>query len=1140
MKRLVYLSFVLVLLVGLLPVTATAQPSAPAGPPGPANPSRESRTFPEPPRPEGVLLLEQLPNQVDGYFADSQSPQSIAENFSLAEEQVIEQVQLWSGYFSFDTPFSDNITIMFHDDAGGVPGTVLYSETPVASAREQTGVILFGVHEYLHTLTLATPLALGPGTYWVEIYNNNPGDDDIFFWETGNADSFGRGLLGYAWAPSTPGAGWLYDTGAELAFRLIGSDEPEPCVWQTVWAEDFEGGYGSWSMDGLWNPENEADACGALVAPFPSSTNDAYYGIDGQCTYDNGTANSGSLTMLVDADLIGASDAEVAFGSYEQTECGGDCGYDNRSVEVSADGGATWVSVGEGYIENGWYGWAGSLTSFAGGTVRVRFRFDTGDDFGNGYFGWMVDNVEIRGCFPGSTDPDISVTPESLYAEQCADEVTQQTLTICNEGGEELTWSLAEQPAPLAGGIDSLSGSYVAFDPSAGGDACYTPGTAGTFCFRAHSFSPDWEYIYNVWQKFPSDWTVANVYVQGTPYCAHGTWGSFSWSFETSPNEVNIYHPRYQANYPDENCIAYYCFEATPGVGGDASWYWDGDGYNNTPHHPCSADQYTPASMSAEPCDEWANPLATVPACMADIPWLSEDPTEGSLTPGACTDVAVSLDSAGMAPGDYFGDLLIDSNDPDEPQVDVPVQMDVIECNAFPDISVTPESLYAEQCADEVTSQILQVCNAGAADLTWTLAEQGAKQTALAPEGAPVVPHGASSNQPVQLHKARLESNPILVLATTFVDTVLQALNELGYAYDYVNATDWVGIDFAPYEVVIVGMDGGQIEAPSLLKIRTDVIDVGKRAIFLGGTCYQPFAIGVNQYLVLNDVNNYCWTVSSTPHFTVINPTDPLAQGLPSPHDFANSSAAYYQTRATDLDILTIALNGDGYADLFYKNNAWPVVEGSQPEAGGDLIWLINSPYYSYWADPNDYALLKQVLANSMEYGGAADIPWLSEDPVSGTVPAGECQDITVTFDSTGLAAGDYFASLAIDSNDPDEPQVIVPVQLTVLECGGTLTCGLINHGFMLDPYGRELLKWWVEAIDENGAIVPLVAVAADLTWPMGGPVSRTRLTHWDGYARFHWGSNLPGTWTIDVTNMTLAGYTFADGPQCSATAVGK
>jgi hypothetical protein len=37
-----------------------------------------------------------------------------------------------------------------------------------------------------------------------------------------------------------------------------------------------------------------------------------------------------------------------------------------------------------------------------------------------------------------------------------------------------------------------------------------------------------------------------------------------------------------------------------------------------------------------------------------------------------------------------------------------------------------------------------------------------------------------------------------------------------------------------------------------------------------------------------------------------------------------------------------------------------------------------------------------------------------------------------VDFDASGLAAGDYAATLCIDSNDPTTPQLAVPVGLMV------------------------------------------------------------------------------------------------------------
>jgi len=60
------------------------------------------------------------------------------------------------------------------------------------------------------------------------------------------------------------------------------------------------------------------------------------------------------------------------------------------------------------------------------------------------------------------------------------------------------------------------------------------------------------------------------------------------------------------------------------------------------------------------------------------------------------------------------------------------------------------------------------------------------------------------------------------------------------------------------------------------------------------------------------------------------------------------------------------------------------------------------------------------------------DISWLSINPTSGTVTAGGAQDVTVSFDSTGLLPGTYNGTLCIGSNDAINPQVRVPVTLTV------------------------------------------------------------------------------------------------------------
>ena len=166
----------------------------------------------------------------------------------------------------------------------------------------------------------------------------------------------------------------------------------------------------------------------------------------------------------------------------------------------------------------------------------------------------------------------------------------------------------------------------MAFDPSGGGDTCFIPGTPQTFCFRAESYTTDWGYVYNLWEKFPTDWTVTNAYVQGTPVCDLGSWGDFSWSFQTDPYEVNLSHPRYQATA--DHCVATYCFDVVAGTGTpDAveSWYWAGDNYGAPPYHPCSSDVYTPDGQAV--CDESVNPQAEIPVCNLDPGLYLNPPT---------------------------------------------------------------------------------------------------------------------------------------------------------------------------------------------------------------------------------------------------------------------------------------------------------------------------------------------------------------------------------------------------------------------------------------------------------------------------------------------------------------------------------
>ncbi|HJS28771.1 MAG TPA: FixG Ig-like domain-containing protein, partial [Anaerolineales bacterium] len=192
-----------------------------------------------------AIILDQQPNQSNGIFADvgcdlCGGPQVLADNFALSSTESIGEIVLWSGYFPGDVPIDpDTITVIFHQDSAGLPGTAVYTENDVAYSRVQTGVILFGVHEWMHTLTLASPVTLSPGNYWVEIYNDTGFGTDDFFWEVGNPDTVGNGLPGSAFAFTAPGSGWNFDPVADFAIQLVtvtpgGCSTPSDIPWVSV------------------------------------------------------------------------------------------------------------------------------------------------------------------------------------------------------------------------------------------------------------------------------------------------------------------------------------------------------------------------------------------------------------------------------------------------------------------------------------------------------------------------------------------------------------------------------------------------------------------------------------------------------------------------------------------------------------------------------------------------------------------------------------------------------------------------------------------------------------------------------------------------------------------------------------------
>jgi len=109
--------------------------------------------------------------------------------------------------------------------------------------------------------------------------------------------------------------------------------------------------------------------------------------------------------------------------------------------------------------------------------------------------------------------------------------------------------------------------------------------------------------------------------------------------------------------------------------------------------------------------------------------------------------------------------------------------------------------------------------------------------------------------------------------------------------------------------------------------------------------------------------------------------------------------------------------NGDilyQYQALSYVTSSTVGIENSDASTGLQVVY--NSSY----------------LHNELAIRISSGVDWLSFEPDSGTVAPGGSSDVTVTFNAAELTEGTYEANIFVNSNDPDESQVVIPVTLHV------------------------------------------------------------------------------------------------------------
>ncbi|ANB16474.1 FG-GAP repeat protein [Dokdonella koreensis] len=420
-----------------------------------------------------------------------------------------------------------------------------------------------------------------------------------------------------------------------------------------------------------------------------------------------------------------------------------------------------------------------------------------------------------------------------------------------------------------------------------------------------------------------------------------------------------------------------------------------------------------------------------------DIAWLTLAATSGSLAPGRAGQVAVLADAAALGQGLHTATLCVLTNDPARATIDVPVELTVTPPDApTPAIQVTPVSLDFTVASGASASRPLTIANGGGADLDYSLDQHAA--TALPPSyaAARLAAAQVATGERPSLHRAvRVASIPAAGVPAVLGDWAISQMadntpGDEGLACGVVgkNTADnswWRRFYFGEHP------------------------QVGRRAgitsvtVSSGSMGPNGLPITINLYTIAHSVP--ADTIPTSALTLIGTGSGTIDSGLVSVT--IPVSGTIDDTAALDLVVEYHTPGIGNWLGLFFPGaNATPE---THPTFMSSVACELEEPIdAANLGLPNFHLTMIVNLGDVVPPGcqQASQIPWLSQTPASGRVAPGASAEVTVTANAAGLAAGAYAANLCVNSNDPANAQVAVPVSLVVEPA--TLSDDLFCDGF--------------------------------------------------------------------------------------------
>ncbi|MCK4654823.1 MAG: T9SS type A sorting domain-containing protein, partial [Candidatus Cloacimonetes bacterium] len=390
----------------------------------------------------------------------------------------------------------------------------------------------------------------------------------------------------------------------------------------------------------------------------------------------------------------------------------------------------------------------------------------------------------------------------------------------------------------------------------------------------------------------------------------------------------------------------------------------------------------------------------------SDNPIFTTDITLFNLSSGESQDVVVTVNTSFV--GIISDTLFIISNDPDDPEVYISLlglSVDLLP----PDISVYPESISEELYPGEISQQELIIENNGITNLIIEIDCPDNLDAGMAVSFNEIDDYVSLGD-----HSSLHPNFPFSISVWVKIDSS---------RYNTIFANDTVGpnyygfcIQIRPTNQVAIATGNGGL--PGSSSRRSYVTDSG----ILLNVWYHIAVVAhsfSNRIIYINGFPaNGSWSGSAN---TMVYNGDEARIGQSRNTSFCNGTiddVRFWNYARSQLEI---------------QSTMYSSLAGN--ETGLIGYWNFNS--INPWDDLSGNGNNGNPHGNVIIVESTSPIiGWLSSNPVVCTIPPDSLVSIEITFNATILEIGNYEEEIMIYSNDPDTPEVVVPVSLNVLSTG--------------------------------------------------------------------------------------------------------